>query len=106
MLAIAFEQLTGGKSHGILDCRITVDKRQAQPPGKAAADGRLSNSHQPYQHYRPVKALDRFTHQRGYTAACRVGKSAAMPRIVVLIVVLVLIIGALVFLSTSVKEQP
>jgi hypothetical protein len=29
-----------------------------------------------------------------------------MPRILVLIVVLVLIAGALVFLSTSVKEQP
>ena len=43
---------------------------------------------------------------KGYTAAARLGKSAAMPRIAVLIIVLVLIIGALVFLSTVPKQQP
>jgi cell division septal protein FtsQ len=36
----------------------------------------------------------------------RLGKSAAMPRIAVLIIVLAIIIGGLWFLSTLAKEQP
>jgi len=43
---------------------------------------------------------------KGYTAPACLGKSAAMPRIAVLIVVLVLIVGGLVFLSTVPKPQP
>jgi ABC-type Na+ efflux pump permease subunit len=51
---------------------------------------------------------------KGYTAASPLGKSAAiiqpkrtaMPRIAILIIILVLIIGALVFLSTVPKERP
>jgi preprotein translocase subunit YajC len=36
----------------------------------------------------------------------RLGKSAAMPRIAVLIILLVIIIGGLWFLSTLPKQQP
>jgi len=43
---------------------------------------------------------------RGYTAPSALGKSAAMPRFALLIVVLVVILGALFFLSTLPKEQP
>jgi len=43
---------------------------------------------------------------KGYTAPACLGKSACMPRIAVLIVILVLLIGALVFLSTVPKQQP
>ena len=43
---------------------------------------------------------------RGYTARCAVGKSAAMPRIALLVVVLIVVVGGLVFLSTVPKQQP
>jgi hypothetical protein len=43
---------------------------------------------------------------RGYTAASPLGKSAAMPRLVVLIIVLLAIVGGLYFLSTLPEEQP
>jgi hypothetical protein len=105
-LAVTLVNFRRREARCVLDRRIAVNERHAQPPREAAADGRLSNSHQPHQHNRPIEALDRFTHHRDYTAAFRLGKSAAMPRIAVLIVVIVLIIGALVFLSTSVREQP
>jgi len=45
-------------------------------------------------------------HRKGYTAAPPLGKSARMSRLVVLIIVLVLIIGALIYLSTVPKQQP
>jgi hypothetical protein len=44
--------------------------------------------------------------RKGYTAAFALGKSRAMPRTIVLIVVLVLIIGALFILSSLPKQQP
>jgi uncharacterized membrane protein len=45
-------------------------------------------------------------HRKGYTAAPPLGKSACMARLAVLIIILVLIIGGLVYLSTIPKEQP
>jgi uncharacterized protein involved in exopolysaccharide biosynthesis len=42
----------------------------------------------------------------GYTAAWPLGKSAAMSRLVVLILLLVLVIGGLYYLSTVPKPQP
>jgi uncharacterized membrane protein len=45
-------------------------------------------------------------HRKGYTAAPPLGKSARMSRLVVLIIVLVIIIGGLVYLSTVPKQQP
>lgn len=52
--------------------------------------------------------------RQGYTAALKLAKSPchthahteAMPRIAVLIIVLVIIVGALYFLSTVPKQQP
>jgi uncharacterized membrane protein len=43
---------------------------------------------------------------KGYTAALALGKSRAMSRLVVLIIVIAVIIGALFFLSTLPKQQP
>jgi uncharacterized membrane protein len=45
-------------------------------------------------------------HIKGYTAAPPLGKSARMSRLIVLIIVLVIIIGALFYLSTVPKQQP
>ena len=42
----------------------------------------------------------------GYTAASALGKSRRMSRLIVLIILAVLVIGALVFLSRSPKQQP
>jgi hypothetical protein len=43
---------------------------------------------------------------KGYTAAFPLGKSRRMSRLIVLIIVAVIVIGALFFLSTLPKEQP
>src|SRR5215212_5690549 len=43
---------------------------------------------------------------RGYTAASPLGKSRFMPRLLVLIVIALIVIGALFFLSTLPKQQP
>ena len=43
---------------------------------------------------------------KGYTAAHPLGKSAGMSRLLVLIIVLVVIVGALYYLSTVPKAQP
>ena len=106
MLAIALEDLGGREPGGVLDRRVAVDERQAEPPREAAADRRLSYAHQPHQHDRPVKAVAEFYHSRGYTAAHPLGKSARMSRLVVLIIVLLLIVGGLYYLSTVPKAQP
>ena len=106
VLAIAFENLSGRKAGGVLDGGVAVDERQAEAPRKASPDRRLSNSHQPHQHERPVEALPEFYHARGYTAAHPLGKSARMSRILVFIILLVVILGALYYLSTVPKEQP
>lgn len=45
-------------------------------------------------------------HRKGYTAPVGLGKSASMPRIAVLIIILLLVAGALAFLSTVPKQQP
>ena len=42
----------------------------------------------------------------GYTAAFPLGKSAAMPRIVIPTLIVVILVGALFFLSTLPKPQP
>ena len=43
---------------------------------------------------------------KGYTAPACLGKSASMPKLVVLIVVILLILGGLFFLSTLPKQKP
>jgi hypothetical protein len=106
VLAVALEHFRRSEAGGVLDRGVAVDERQAEPPREAPPDGRLSNSHQPHQHDRPVEALPQFIHARGYTAAHPLGKSARMSRLVVLIILLVVIIGALFYLSTVPKEQP
>jgi hypothetical protein len=45
-------------------------------------------------------------HRKGYTAPFQPGKSARMSRLLVLIVLLVIILGALFYLSTVPKAQP
>lgn len=42
----------------------------------------------------------------GYTAAWPLGKSAAMSRLIVLILFVLVIVGGLYFLSTIPEEQP
>ena len=106
VLAITFEHFGGRQTHRVFDGCVAVDERQAKPPRKAPADRRLSNSHQPHQHDRPVEMLPYFSHSRGYTAAHPVGKSARMSRLILLIVILLLIIGGLFYLSTVPKQQP
>src|SRR4029079_12469725 len=71
------------------------------PPGR-----RFGNPHQPDQHHGAVETLDQIHRSRGYTAASSLGKSRRMSRLIVLILVLVLIIGALFFLSRLPKQQP
>ena len=106
ILAIALEDFGRRKPRRIFDLGIAVDERQAEAPRKAPAYGRLSYPHQPDQHYRPVEPVRQFIHRKGYTAAPPLGKSARMSRLVVLIIVLVVIIGGLIFLSTVPKQQP
>lgn len=106
VFAIALEHLGGGKACSVLDRRITVDELQAKASRKTPANGRFSYSHQPDQHDRPIEALAEFYHSGGYTAAHPLGKSARMSRIAVLIILLVVIIGALVYLSRVPKAQP
>ena len=106
LLAEAFIDFGGGESRRVLDRGIAVDERQPEPLGEPPADRRFSHSHQPHQHDRPVEAFSQIRHQKGYTAPFRLGKSAGMPRIAVLIIVLVIILGGLWFLSTVPKEQP
>lgn len=103
---VALEYFRRRKARRVLDGRVAVDERQAEPPREAPSDRRLSNSHQPDQHKRPVQALPEFYHSRGYTAAHPLGKSARMSRLVVLIIVILLIVGGLFFLSTVPKEKP
>jgi hypothetical protein len=45
-------------------------------------------------------------HRKGYTAPCRVGKSAGMSRLIVLIILLVVVLGGLYYLSTVPKAKP
>ena len=106
MFAVALEHLGGRKACGVLDRRVAVDELQAEPPCKTPSDSRFSHSHQSDQHDRPIEALAEFYHPGGYTAARPLGKSARMSRIAVLIVLLVVIIGALVYLSRVPKAQP
>ena len=106
VFAIAFEHFGGRKASGVLDCGVTVDELQAKALCKTPADSRFTYSHEPDQHDRPIKALAEFYHPGGYTAAHPLGKSARMSRIAVLIILLVVIIGALVYLSRVPKAQP
>lgn len=106
MLSVSLEDFGRGETGGVLDRGVAVDERKAEPPRETAPDGGFSNTHQPHQHDRPVEALPEFYHSRGYTAARPLGKSARMSRLVVLIIVLVLILGALYYLSTVPKAQP
>ena len=106
VFAIALENFCGRKACGVLDRRVAVDELQAEALCKAPADGGFSYSHQPHQHDRPIEALAEFYHLGGYTAAHPLGKSARMSRIAVLIILLVVIVGALFFLSRVPKAQP
>lgn len=106
VFAIALENFRGRKACGILDRRVAVDELQAEALCKTPADGGFSYSHQPHQHDRPIEALAEFYHLGGYTAAHPLGKSARMSRIAVLIILLVVIVGALIFLSRVPKAQP
>jgi len=106
MLSVTLEYFGGRKTGGILDRRVAVDELQAEAPCKTPADGRFSYSHQPDQHDRPIEAIAEFYHPGGYTAAHPLGKSARMSRIAVLVVLLVVIIGALVYLSRVPKARP
>lgn len=106
VLAVAFEDFRGRQSGRVLDRSITVDEVQPEPAREAPPDSRLSHSHQPHEHDWPVEALRQFMHRKGYTAAPPLGKSACMSRLAVLIIILVLVIGGLVYLSTVPKEQP
>ena len=106
VFAIALENLGGRQAGGVLDGGITVDEWQAEPLRETAPDGRFSYAHQSDQHDGPVETFPQICHAWGYTAAHGVGKSGAMSRLVVLIVILVIIAGGLVYLSTVPKAQP
>lgn len=106
MFTVALENLCRRKARGIFDRGVAIDELQPKTPGEAAPHGRFSNPHQTDQNDRPIKTLAQFYHPGGYTAAHPLGKSARMSRIVVLIVLLVVIIGALVYLSTVPRAQP
>lgn len=106
MFSVAFEHFGGRKAGGILDRSIAIDELEAEAPCEAPADGRFSYSHQPDQHDRPIEAVAEFYHPGGYTAAHPLGKSARMSRIAVLIILLVVLVGALFYLSRVPKAQP
>ena len=65
LFAITLEHFRGAKTGGVLDGRIAVDERQAQPPGEAFADSRFSRAHQSDQDDRPVEALRQLFHEAG-----------------------------------------
>ena len=109
LLAVALEHLGGGIAGGILDRGIAVDEGQAEAPGQAAPDRRLSDPHQPDQHHRPVETLAQFHHLRGYTAASALGKSRRHVRGLIVLdrrLLVVVIGGALSSSRPLPKEQP
>ena len=71
----AFEDFGGGEARGILNRRIAVDERQAQPLGQPPADRRLASPHQADEYDWTVETLGEFMHAQGYTALAKVGKS-------------------------------
>ena len=90
VLAIALEHLGGGQAGRVLDRGVAVDERQAEPPRQAPPDRRLSHSHQSDQHDRPVETLRQIHMLKGLYSGFPLGKSAAMSRdIMVLIILLV-----------------
>ena len=82
LLAVALEHLGGGVAGGVLDRRVAVDEGQAEPLGQPPPDRRLSHSHQPDEHHRPVETLRQIHHLKGlYSGSPRSAKAPAMPRI-------------------------
>ena len=106
ILAKPLEDFCGRKSRRVFDFGIAVDECQAQTLGQASTHRRFSDPHQPDQHHGTIETLRQFMHRKGYTAAPPLGKSARMSRLLVLIIVIVLVLGALFYLSTVPKQQP
>jgi hypothetical protein len=114
LLAEPLENLGGGEAGRVLDLGVAVHERQAEPARQAAADGRFADAHQADEHDRPIEMLQEIPHSKGLYSALpprqkrpnRKDRSQAMPRIAILVIVLVLIIGGLVLLSTLPRERP
>ena len=72
--AVALEDFGGRIAGGILDRRIAVDERQAEPPREAPADGRFAGAHQADKDDWAIEAGGQLFHARGYTAGRKVGQ--------------------------------
>lgn len=115
LLAEALEDLGRRETGRILDGRVAVDEWQPEPPCQAPSDGRLAGAHQADEDDWTVEALDQMFHAWGYTAEGKLGQKPApespaerstMSRIAVLILIILLVVGGLVFLSTQAREVP
>ena len=111
------EDLRGGQAGRVLDGRVAIDEGQAEPLRQPPADRRLASPHQADEDDWTVETLGEFMHaraiQRWPRSAKAPSESAAakdeaqtMPKIVVLIIALVLVVGGLILLSTSAREVP
>lgn len=110
----AFKDFPGRQATGIANGIVAVDEIEAQLLRKAPTHGRLAHAHHSDECDRSVEAVERFGHVSVYTAAPKVGQKRQpnpierniMSRLTVLIVIVLIVLGALYFLSTRAREVP